>query len=246
MQNCLFNQVQWCQATIGAASKATSPKAGGTAGSPWRAAAGRKGAESGAGAVFAGRNRLMFVISGSCWVLQQDGCSKTLTREKGDDMTCDVPQAAKAAKAQAESETLAKAKSMVGCHGADNKFAALQFPNATRVLVSNQINQISNGICCQKNWGPSPSWSINQKWWSRWWSGSYSSPSNFIGCRPRVTTGTSWASQIWWEPLVGWKEVIWSGFALFVSNIEKFMNIPVRWQWFGATTTRFIFSKQNG
>lgn len=38
--------------------------------------------------------------------------------QQGDDMACDVLQAAKAAKAQAESETLAKAKSMVGCHGA--------------------------------------------------------------------------------------------------------------------------------
>ena len=64
-----------------------------------------------------------------------------------------MPQAAKAAKAQAESETLAKAKSMVGCHGADNEFAAIKFPNARRVLVIGS-NQISNGICCSQNLRP--------------------------------------------------------------------------------------------
>lgn len=132
MPNSLFNQVPWCQATIGASSKATSPKAGGTAGSPWRAAAGRKGAESGAGAVFAGHG-LMFVVSGSCWVLCCGWCNGT--------GACDVLQAAKAAKAQAESETLAKAKSMVGCHGAiATNLLQLNFQNATIwVLVINDL-----------------------------------------------------------------------------------------------------------
>lgn len=246
MPNSLFNQVQWCQATIGASSKATSPKAGGTAGSPWRAAAGRKGAKSGAGAVFAGHG-LMFVVSGSCWVLCCGWCNGTDAQRRWPTRRWHgVWCATGRQSSQSTGREWNPGESQINgwvpwCDC--NEFAAIEFPNATiRVLVING-NQISNGICCLKNWGPSPSWSINQKWWSGSCPSCPSCPSNFIGCHPRVAAGTGWASQ-WWEPLVGLEGSHLEWFCAIYFKHWKFMNIPVRWQWFGATTTRFIFSKK--